>query len=153
MTTLTRQLNNKTVFVFQVRNLADGAVIVFLESLAVYAIERVKKFLWNACQSSWRVVDVVLEVRDEGLEKLAVVFCWGGRLKLVQLFLEQAKESGCVNGGGRCVRVVMRGLGAWGLGDLIKERKEGCHVNATAWATAFSEFDIVFDFVLSSHSE
>jgi len=45
MATLTRQLNNKTVFVFQVRNLADSAVVVFLESLAVYAIERVEEFL------------------------------------------------------------------------------------------------------------
>ncbi|ESU14690.1 hypothetical protein FGSG_13328 [Fusarium graminearum PH-1] len=112
VTAWARQLNHKTVFIFQVGNPADSTVVVFLEGLAIHTIDRVEKFLRNACQSSRRIVDVALEVNDKGLEKIAIVVCRGGHLKLMQLFLEKSEESGCVYGSRCRVRVVMRGLGA-----------------------------------------
>jgi hypothetical protein len=67
------------------------------------------------------------------------------RVKRRELVLKQAEVGGCVDGGRRCVRVLLWRLVAGGLAELVEEGEEGCHVYATARASGFGELDIVFD--------
>lgn len=145
MGALARQLDNEAVLVLEVRHLADGAVVVGGQRLAVHAVERVDKLLAHALQPGGRVVDVGLERADELLEEGAVVVGGRRRVQRLQLVLQQAEEGGRVDGRGRRVRVVLRRLGARGLADLVEEVEEGGHVDAAAGPTGLAELDVVFD--------
>lgn len=91
MGSLARQLDDKTPLVLEVGHLADGAVVVLGESLAVDAVERVDKLLRHALQPRRGVVDVVLERSDEGLEKGAVVLGRARGVEGLELVLEEAE--------------------------------------------------------------
>ncbi|PNY23325.1 Uncharacterized protein TCAP_06735 [Tolypocladium capitatum] len=142
---LARQLDDETPLVLEVRHLADGAVVVGGERLAADAVERVDKLLARAAQRRGRIVDVGLERGHELVEEVAVVGRGRRRRQRLQLVLQQAEEGGGVDGRGRGVRVVVGGLRARGLAELVEEGEEGGHVDAARGAPGLREPDVVLD--------
>ncbi|KAI9151755.1 hypothetical protein HJFPF1_08965 [Paramyrothecium foliicola] len=152
---LAGQLDDETPLVLEVGDLADGAVVVGGERLAVDAVNGVDEGLIDAAQAGGRVVDVVLEGRDELLEEVAVVGGRRGAVQRLELVLQQAEESGRVDGRGRGVRVVVVVVvllvvgvgGGVGFAEGVEEGEEGGHVYAACRAPGLGELDIVFDWL------
>lgn len=145
MLSLAWQLHDEAVLILQVRNLADGAVVVLVELLAIHSLQHIDKLLARALQPCRRVVDVVLQGGYQLLEEIAVVLCRRSRLQRLELALQEAKERRRVDGRWGGVRVVMGALGAARFVELVEEGEEGGHVDAAALATGLGEFDIVFN--------
>lgn len=145
MSALAGKLNDEAVRIVQVGNLADGAVLITGNLLAVHAVEAVQELLRDALQPGRGVVDVVLEGGDETLEEPGVVGRGRRGVQRRELVLQQAEEGGRVDGRGRRVRVLLGRLVAGGLAELVEEGEEGGHVYAAAGAAGFGKLDIVFD--------
>lgn len=147
MPPLARQLHHQAVLVLKVGHLADGAVFILVELLPVDAVQRVHELLAHALEPRRGVVDVVLETRDELLQEVPVVRGGGRVVQGEQLLLEEPEESGCVDGSGRRMGVLLGSLGAGGGADLVEEGEEGRHVNA-AGAAGFGEAHSMFNYFI-----
>lgn len=119
------QLHHKTILVIQKRIPANRTDIGLPQLLPRHPLQTIQIALWYASHLLWGRVDVRLDVFDEDVEEGGIFLVRSVLAESVVLVLEEAVGGCDVDGGGRCVGIVV-GVGwcrvGFDLREVVEER-------------------------------